>query len=312
MEISDKLQEYSAEYLVANYKALLPPFLSDGLPSADTVRGYCSDIGNFLAWCGSCGLDPVAAERHHLISYRKYLMEQDLKSVTISRRLVAIRKFYDYLMEYHIVRFNPVSSVHAYRKGDSEDITFKFFTKKQLKDILDATTGDDEKSLRNRAMVMLMGLEGLRTVEVHRLNAEDVNFVRHQLYIRGKGHNDTMVIRKDTAEALRDYMEVRNVSVSEVPVPVFTSFSNRSKGRRISRTSIRKCINGVLDGLGLHVKGHSCHTLRHTVGTLLCDATKDLNYVKKALRHRSIEMASHYSHILKDRETGLSDIIDLD
>lgn len=302
----------SAEYLIENYKTLFPPFLSDGLPSADTVYGYSKDIDQYLAWCKENNISVVSADRRNLISYRKFLMDKNLKSTTINHKLVAIREFYSYLIEYHVLVYNPVAKVRAHQKGDSEDITFKFFDKEELKRILESTESDDIVSLRNRAMIMLMGLEGLRVVEIYRLNAQDINFVRREVLIHGKGHNDKIIIRKDTAEALKDYMEQRYVSVTETPVPVFTALSNRWKGKRISRNGIRKCINKVFCDVGLYTKGHSCHTLRHTVGTLVCAATKDLNYVKKTLRHKSLEMASHYSHILKDRESGLSDIISLE
>ena len=37
---------------------------------------------------------------------------------------------------------------------------------------------------------MLMALEGLRTVEVHRMSVNDINWEMKTIHIHGKGHND--------------------------------------------------------------------------------------------------------------------------
>ena len=106
-------------------------------------------------------------------------------------------------------------------------------------------------------------------------------------------------------------MRVRMTVPDETPVPVFVSCANNSRGRRITRKGIRQNINDIFRSVGLYEKGHSGHTLRHTAGTLLYDATKDLNYVKTALRHKDLVMASRYSHVIRKPGDGLSNVIDL-
>ena len=298
-------------YLLQNYKSILPKYLSDGLPSSDTCKGYFSDIDLFLKWCGQMRLDPYQIQRRHMIFYRAELMDSNLKTTTIKHRLTAIHRFYYVLQDFGLIMKNPVDDIRAHRNDDSDSIDTKFFTASELKKLLDNVKGSDEVSLRLKSILMLMGLEGLRSIEVHRMNSKDVNFVTNCIFIRGKGHNDNIVIRKDTAEVLKEYMKLRMVSPKESPIPVFVSVSNRAKGFRLSRHGIRKILNDFLLQLDMYQKGHSCHKLRHTAGTLLYSATKDLNYVKKALRHKDLVMASRYSHIIDSSGQGLSRVIDL-
>lgn len=310
-EGKEKTPEFK-KYFLENYKSIIPMYLSDGRPSADTLRSYCCDIDIYLKWCAKYRIDPFMATRRDIIIFRADLMEEGLKSTTIRHRLIAVHRFYYVLKDFGLVDRNPSDDIKAHREADSADITFKFFDVHELKKIIHSFDGkDDIKSLRGRAMVMLMGLEGLRTVEIHRMNAKDVNFVTRTLYIRGKGHNDSIVIRKDTAEALKEYMRVRTTAPDETPVPVFVSCANNSRGRRITRKGIRQNINEIFRSVDLYEKGHSGHTLRHTAGTLLYDATKDLNYVKTALRHKDLVMASRYSHVIRKPGDGLSNVIDL-
>ena len=128
------------------------------------------------------------------------------------------------------------------------------------------------------------------------MNVQDIYEEQKAIYIHGKGHNDMIYLRDDSMELLQKYLNMRT-NAGDFPTPVFTYISNNSKGHRLSRRNIRESVDETLEKLELKAPGRSCHMLRHTCGTLLYKETKDLQVVKQVLRHRSIEMASRYSHI---------------
>ena len=73
----------------------------------------------------------------------------------------------------------------------------KFLTLEQLRDLLNIIPDYDEKHieyLRDKIIIMLMALEGLRTVEVHRMSVNDINWEMKTIYIHGKGHNDLFIL----------------------------------------------------------------------------------------------------------------------
>ena len=160
---------------------------------------------------------------------------------------------------------------------------------------------DALKSLRVKAMIALMAVEGLRTVEVHRLSVEDISLMNKQMVIliRGKGHNDPIYPSKFTADYIRDYLARRPTPVSGVHelTPVFISEGNRGQHKRLSRRSIRREIDAALNLIQAKAPGISCHMLRHTCGTLLYAQTRDIQAVKETLRHKNIEMTSKYAHV---------------
>ena len=77
---------------------------------------------------------------------------------------------------------------------------------------------------------------------------------------------------------------------------MFVSVRKNGRGRgRISRIGLNSVIDGYLNKAGLKRKRVSCHALRHTCGTLLYDATKDIRAVQDTLRHENITTSAIYA-----------------
>jgi site-specific recombinase XerD len=70
---------------------------------------------------------------------------------------------------------------------------------------------DALKHLRDRALLGLLGLQALRTVEITRANVDDLQ--RHgdnwALLVHGKYHDRLVFLRPDVADALRAYLAAR-------------------------------------------------------------------------------------------------------
>lgn len=182
-----------------------------------------------------------------------------------------------------------------------------FLTIQQLNHLLNIIPTYDGKHteyLRDKTIIMLMALEGLRTVEIYRMSVSDINWDMKTIYIHGKYHNDFIYPRQDVFDALKDYLEVRPFfleSVDKFGEPVFTSVSNFSKGKRLDRRGIRYNIDKWLNKAGYKKAGISCHMLRHTCATLLYSANNgDLRMIQQVLRHKYINITDQYVHIDND------------
>ena len=289
-------------YFLLHYPKLMERYIANGRPSEDTKRSYFSAIRSYLYWCVTLHMDPLKATEQHIIYYRGIMVNQNMKPAAIKFKLTAIRRFYYVAMKYGLVKVNPAIDVHAQRDPDAYLPIIKYLTLEQLQQLFDAIQYTDPlKEARAKAMIALMAIEGLRTVEVHRLNVEDINVLSKQLVIliRGKGHNDPIYPSKFTSDLLRSYLAQRPAPVTALRelTPVFISRGNRGQHRRLSRRSIRREIDEALNLIQAKAPGISCHMLRHTCGTLLYAQTRDIQAVKETLRHKNIEMTSKYSHI---------------
>lgn len=290
------------DYFIRNYKSIMTRYISNGMPSEDTKTTYFSAIDQFLAWCFKFKLDPLGLEEQHLIYYRNVLVNQNLKHSSIQFKLTAIRRFYYVAIKYKLIKENPAEYVHSHKNPNNNLPPIKYLTADQLNALLDVVSdSSDEIKLRTKIMILLMAREGLRTVEVNRMNVEDINWNLNIILIRGKGKNAYIYPSEYTLKILKQYLSMRTPPSSRKngSTPVFTILSNFMKHERISRRSIRRQIDAALLEAGFKAAGNSCHMLRHTCGTLLYEETGDIIVVKETLRHNNVETTSRYTHVQK-------------
>jgi integrase/recombinase XerC/integrase/recombinase XerD len=159
------------------------------------------------------------------------------------------------------------------------------------------------KSLRDKAMIGLMALEGLRRVEIVRACVSDIgsDLEGLRLLVHGKGKERFIYPREDTARALQEYLTARGaVERDNQGEPLFVQVRKGGSAMgRISRTGVNKVVDYYLRKAGLKREGLSCHALRHTCGALLYQATRDVRAVQETLGHSNIATSAGYAHIIE-------------
>lgn len=308
-----KIAKYSyenvEEIFLDNYEDVLKKYIAGGNPSDDTSKNYFGRIREFLSWCKDNDFKPLRLQEQHIILYRDFLLQKNQKVTTVAAKLTAIRKFYHLAQKFHIITENPAEDVKAPRDPDAALINVPYLTAGKLEYLLRAIPNETEKELRDKVIIAFMAIEGLRTVEIHRMNEEDINIEQQTILIHGKGKNAMIYPRPDTFALLIRYLESKDRfrimenrrNNDDKLTPVFTSTSNNMYGHRIIRQAVRDAVNKWLTIAGLKEKGKAGHMLRHTCATLLYRETKDLKQIQETLRHSNINMSSKYAH-LTDRQ----------
>lgn len=229
-------------------------------------------------------------------SYLGDLYFNNLAKASISRRLAAWRSFYRYLGREGLVADNPLSNV-ASLKLEKKLPTFLFVD--DCKALMEAPKSDSPLSLRDRAILETLYSSGIRVGEMMGLDIDDLNMVRGELRVMGKGS-------KERLAPLGSYAKTALVNYLERARPVLAKnsldkalFVNNS-GHRLSDRSIRKIIKKYAVGLGF--QGNiSPHTLRHTFATHLLDSGADLRAVQEMLGHKNLSTTQIYTHLTKER-----------
>lgn len=153
----------------------------------------------------------------------------------------------------------------------------------------------DTKSTRLKALLSLLALQGLRQIEITRLNISDLDLVNKTALIQGKGRDDKELIdlHPETIKALQDYTTANNIKDGAL----FTSQSNNSKAQRLTTRAIRAIVKQTLTSLGID---KSTHGFRHYFTTKLIKTYKgDLLEVALYTRHKSLEMLTVYNDNIK-------------
>jgi len=255
--------------------------------SEATRQDYKYRIGKFLNFIQERG-----ANRNSFLDFKRALAEQKDIAVATKNKYLATAKIF--LKE-------------ANRLGDiSADITqnIKAFSqsKKHRRDGLNdeemsrlteamQALPETPQNARLKAVISLLVFQGLRQVEIIRLDVRDLDFIGKTAFIQGKGRDDKEPIdlHPEAIKALQAYLKTNKIADGAL----FTSQSNNSKNQRLTTRAIRDIVKKTLNALGIE---KTTHGFRHYFTTTLIKTYKgDLLEVAQYTRHRSIEMLQVYN-----------------
>jgi integrase len=153
----------------------------------------------------------------------------------------------------------------------------------------------NQKNTRLKALLSLFALQGLRQIEVVRLDVKDVDLVSKKAFVQGKGRDDKepVDLHPETVKALKEYLKVNKIADGAL----FISRSNNNKNNRITTRAVRDIVKAMLKELGIE---KTTHGFRHYFTTTLIKTYKgDLLEVAQYTRHRSLEMLQVYNDAIK-------------
>lgn len=298
---------YTKTYQVDDFtKNLFDQFTSYIDCSEKTVETYSISLRQFSKYMSDHEIKNPT--RQDVISFRDSL-KADHKPTTIQNYIIAIRQFFRWTAQEGIY---PNIADHIKGAKLDKDHKKDYLTPSQVKRVLELTSGQDELSKRDYAVLALMITCGLRTIEVSRANIEDLRTLGDStvLYIQGKGHDekaDYVKIAPEVENAIRSYLSMRG-HVSEAE-PLFTSTSNNNKGQRISTHTVSSIAKKAFLRAGLNSSRLTAHSTRHTAVTLALLAGEKIEAVQQFARHKSIETTLIYSHALDKAQNSCSSTI---
>ncbi|SHK90679.1 integrase/recombinase XerC [Selenomonas ruminantium] len=286
------------EYYVAHYMEFIPMYIGRGRPSMDTLNTYKASIDMFINWCVERNYPPLAAHEHQMRIYFHTLVSRGLQQNTIATRLTGVRIFFRVAKKLNFIKVNPCADI-SLGVAQTMDEHFRYYSPEQVQAVINAFAAEEDKFIRyrNTLIVMLMGVEGMRNVEVTRMNDEDVRWDSMSIYVHGKGHDGIIYPCEETFNILEAYLDARPPVIPEHGfTPTIVNDYNHGN-TRISRNGVRFVMNRALESCNLKVKGYSCHVFRHSCGTNLYQKTKDLRVVQETLRHNDPKVTARYAHV---------------
>ena len=234
------------------------------------------------------------AETDDFIHYCRNIRKNDAN--TLSRRFIAIKRFFHYLATHHILDVNPMDILDSQRTKKSLPV---YLPLDDCLLLLDTVEQDGANPFRERdyCMLVLFLNCGMRLSELCGLNLADILWQDETMRIRGKGSKERTVYLNDAClAALRRYLKTRPQEglKHEDRDAVFIS---RNK-RRINQRSVELMLEKYLGLCGLDGKGYSVHKLRHTAATLMYQNDVDVLQLKEILGHENLSTTQIYTHVL--------------
>ena len=140
-------------------------------------------------------------------------------------------------------------------------------------------------------------MQGLRQIEIVRLNVHDFDFEQQTLMVTGKGSDDSELVdlHPNTSDALKKYLQ----NTKKKSGALFTSTSNNSNNQRLSTNSIWQIVKKFLI---VNNVNKFVHGFRHYFTTKLIEELSDLLVVQEFTRHKSLEMLQIYNDRIRKKE----------
>ena len=213
--------------------------------SENTVRVYLDDIRSFRTYLQLHGLTLEDMDRPTLRGYLAWLAMEAKEGnkgyarVSISRKLTALRSFYQFLVQQGLFNVTPVPSGRSFTVKLDKPLPV-FLGQKEVERLLEAPDESTDTGIRDRAILEVLYACGVRLAEIQSMDVSHINFDRQEILVRGKGDKErSVVFGQHAAAALRRYLQDSRPELASGPEPAL--FLNRY-GKRLSRRSIEKMV----------------------------------------------------------------------
>jgi integrase/recombinase XerD len=275
-ELAKKFQK------AANKKLTIQDFISDFIGqfiSEQTKKAYLGDLKDFFDFLKTGNVTishPKQIEGHHFQFYRDQLINNQMSSATINRKLVAIRSFIKWAMACKLIDYNPLDVVKL-PKVQTETPTLAFDDAEVVQMIQAPDTTTKKGSVDRMVMCLLFSL-GLRRSELVNIKVQDFYQERghYVLKIRGKGGKDRHLPLNDTIlNELKMYLDkLASFGLQLTNEDYLIQSAKTGKNEKAADGStIYRVINNYAKKCGINKKV-SPHSCRATAISHLLDTQK--------------------------------------
>ena len=264
--------------------------------SSNTVESYIRDLTQFSDYCASLKITSAQKIKTATINnYLDFLSKQGKSDATKARITASIRAFFRYLISIGVVTDNPVTAAQKNK-------VFKklpgVLDSSEIIKLLSQPTGDDYKSIRDKAMLELLYATGIRVSELLELRVVDLNPQLGILHLRNGKKERIIPIYPAAVKSVTEYLiSVRPAIVLE---PEQDKLFTNMNGQPMSRQGFWKLIKHYADEAGIKEE-ITPHTLRHSFAAHLLENGAKLQDIKEMLGHSDISSTQIYAQYIKNK-----------
>jgi len=266
---------------------------------------YASDLNDFIKFCDGKIDDDM------LVKYVSHLsQDRHLCDTTISRRLITLKMFFDYLYGKNLIEQNYYQNCHF--KFRKERRLPKTLSKIEIVELLKTATAERTlaksnteilRTSRNLALIDVLISTGIKIGEASAISLDDIIESEKTLLIHGKGRKQRLIYIScdETWKNLNNWLSIRK----EMDISTDKLFVNRS-GNKLGIHGIEYIYKQIKKHAGVNPSS-TPHYLRHTFATNLLSNGADLRSVQELLGHSSVAITEIYTEITTQRKKEVLD-----
>lgn len=271
--------------------------LSQSGHSPRTVAAYRRDLeafALFLRGRGKSSPSDPGIDRNVALSYLFELEQREYQPRSVLRILSSLRSFYQWLCRERGSSSNPFGDLSGPRRPKTVPAVL---SEREMTALLESDQEGSWEGRRDRAMLELFYLTGVRLSELAGLIRGDLSQGLDRIRVRGKGNKERIVPLVGLArDFLLDYLPEGGESSRDPLFPVLPG------GKALSVHQIGRIVRRRVRVSGMGDRGVTPHTFRHSCATHLLDRGMDLRKIQELLGHQSLGTTQKYTHV------GLADL----
>lgn len=260
--------------------------------SKHTILAYSTDLEQFFRFVKEVfDTDKIEEVDHqHIRQWIVALMESDISSVSINRKLSSLKSFLRFNIRAGLIEKNPASRIQAPKQAKKLPV---FVNQKQIKTLFeDIPFPDGFIGHRDKLILECFYALGLRRAELINLQEHDFSLAQQTVKVLGKGRKERVIpFDKQLLNSIERYL-LEKKAFLDIETNVFFI---TEKSKPLSPEMVYQIVNKYLS-LITSLKKKSPHVLRHTFATHLLNNGADINAIKELLGHSSLAATQIYTH----------------
>lgn len=256
--------------------------------SQHTLVSYKTDIEQFQQFIETHfpELTIATADYRTLRSWIVSLVEKNLDSRSVNRKIATLRTFYKFLLKREDISTDPTLKLKVLKVSKKLP---QFVNEEDIARIFDNV--EFEASLTGKREQLILELfygTGIRLSELINLKRKDVNLNQRTIKVLGKRNKERIIPFSSYLEQIiKGY-----IKLDEQTNSIFLITDNN--GKQMYPMYVYRTVKKYL--AYANVDKRSPHVLRHTFATHLLNKGAELNAVKELLGHSSLAATQVYTH----------------
>ncbi len=248
----------------------------------------------FLLWCGATGRDLATLEPQDIDAYFVTYGAHRWSRTSAGQIANMLRVFLRHAATTGACSAALAGSIQGHRRYALESLPYAL-SWDDVRRVIATAGGDGERQIRDRAILLLLAVYGLRRGEVASLRLDQIDRVTGRLHIWRLKRRQPQVypLVPSVAQALGRYIDDVRPSVAHAEVFI------RAQAPRtpIRATAIYSIVSNRLRELGIQAAHLGPHALRHSCAAKLLADGLTLKEIGDHLGHRSTSATMTYTKI---------------
>lgn len=277
--------------------------LTEKRVAKNTFAAYKKDIAQLVEFLGEQDLLKITVD--DLKKFLHAIHKEGISARSMARKISTLKAFFNFLQE----RFEIENYAKELRFPRLEKKLPHYLTEDEIKQLFAQATKDHSAmGERNRVMLYLMYVSGIRVSELVWLKKSDVQLDTGMLHVHGKGGKQRIVpLSHQMCGMLEAYMQtIYQQLIKKGTTDYLFPVAYAGKLGPLSRQSFWNIIKKIWRKTG-NKKNISPHQLRHSLATHMLKNGADLRSLQVLLGHENVATVQVYTHVEKSH---LRDVYD--